>query len=118
MTVHNHASGAVPPLPFFVSFLGRVRHLYLPIMRLLNVITQDQDQAAALTLEVFVSAARQGRREEAVSTTAVFREALKLVRIPSSDRGRTHNRHREARRAVLQHDRQTGRLLAFSGSLE
>jgi preprotein translocase subunit SecA len=31
---------------------------------------------------------------------------------------RIERRHREARRALLQHDRQTGRMLSFSGNME
>ena len=42
---------------------------------------------------------------------------LNLHKIRLAQRAIEH-RHREARRTLLQHDRQTGRLLAFSGHLE
>ena len=47
----------------------------------------------------------------------LFQRKLNLYIIRRAQRG-IERRHREARRALLQHDRQTGRLLAFSGHLE
>ena len=44
----------------------------------------------------------------------LFRRKLNLYLIRRAQRG-IERRHREARRALQQHDRQTGRLLAFSG---
>ena len=46
-----------------------------------------------------------------------FHRKLNLYIIRRAQR-RIERRHREARRALLQHDRQTGRLLAFSGNME
>jgi preprotein translocase subunit SecA len=46
-----------------------------------------------------------------------FQRRLNLYVIRRAQRKIEH-RHREARRALLQHDRQTGRLLAFSGHME
>ena len=47
----------------------------------------------------------------------LFRRKLNLFLIRRAQRG-IERRHREARRALLQHDRQTGRLLGFSGHME
>jgi preprotein translocase subunit SecA len=47
----------------------------------------------------------------------LFHRRLNLIIIRLVQRG-IERRHREARRALLQHDRQTGRLLAFSGHME
>jgi len=46
-----------------------------------------------------------------------FQRKLNLYIIRRAQRG-IERRHRQARRAMLQHDRQTGRLLAFSGHME
>jgi preprotein translocase subunit SecA len=46
-----------------------------------------------------------------------FQRKLNLYIIRRTQRG-IERRHRQARRAMLQHDRQTGRLLAFSGHME
>jgi preprotein translocase subunit SecA len=46
-----------------------------------------------------------------------FHRALNIV-VFRQVQGRIEGRHREARRALLRHDRQTGRLLAFSGPME
>ena len=46
-----------------------------------------------------------------------FGHKLNLAMIRRAQR-RIERRHREARRALLQHDRQTGRMLAFSGNME
>jgi preprotein translocase subunit SecA len=46
-----------------------------------------------------------------------FQRKLNLYIIRRAQRG-IECRHRQARRAMLQHDRQTGRLLAFSGHME
>ncbi len=46
-----------------------------------------------------------------------FHDALNRYAIRQIQRG-IERRHREARRALLQHDRQTSRLLAFSGNME
>ncbi len=48
---------------------------------------------------------------------SLFQRQLNLCGIRRIQRG-IEARHREARRTLLQHDRQTGRLLAFSGHLE
>jgi preprotein translocase subunit SecA len=47
----------------------------------------------------------------------LFQRKLNLYIIRRAQRG-IERRHREARRALQQHDRQTGRLLAFSGHME
>jgi preprotein translocase subunit SecA len=47
----------------------------------------------------------------------MFQRKLNLHLIRHAQR-KVERRHREARRVLLQHDRQTGRLLAFSGPLE
>ena len=47
----------------------------------------------------------------------MFQRKLDLYIIRRAQRG-IERRHREARRALLQQDRQTDRLLAFSGNLE
>ena len=47
----------------------------------------------------------------------LFRRKLNLYLIRRAQRG-IERRHREARRALQQHDRQTGRLLGFSGHME
>ena len=47
----------------------------------------------------------------------LFQRKLNLCIIRRAQRG-IERRHRQARRAMLQHDRQTGRLLAFSGHME
>jgi preprotein translocase subunit SecA len=46
-----------------------------------------------------------------------FQRKLNLYIIRRAQRG-IERRHRQARRAMLQHDRQTGRLLSFSGHME
>jgi preprotein translocase subunit SecA len=46
-----------------------------------------------------------------------FQRKLNLYIIRRAQRG-IERQHREARRALLKHDRQTGRLLAFSGHME
>jgi preprotein translocase subunit SecA len=47
----------------------------------------------------------------------LFQRKLNLYIIRRAQRG-IERRHRQARRAMLQHDRQTGRLLSFSGHME
>jgi len=47
----------------------------------------------------------------------LFKSKLNLYIIRRAQRG-IERRHREARRALLQHDRQTGRLFGFSGHME
>jgi preprotein translocase subunit SecA len=47
----------------------------------------------------------------------LFQRKLNLYIIRRAQRG-IERRHRQARRAMLKHDRQTGRLLAFSGHME
>ncbi len=47
----------------------------------------------------------------------VFQRKLNLIIIRRSQRA-IERRYREARRALLRHDRQTGRMLAFSGNME
>jgi preprotein translocase subunit SecA len=47
----------------------------------------------------------------------LFQHELNLTILRRAQRG-IERRHKEARRALLQHDRQTGRLLAFSGHME
>jgi preprotein translocase subunit SecA len=47
----------------------------------------------------------------------LFQHKLNLYIIRRAQRG-IERRHREARRALLKHDRQTGRMLAFSGHME
>jgi len=52
-----------------------------------------------------------------VATAGLFQRTLTLYTIRYAQR-RTERRHRKARRALLKHERQTGRLLAFSGHME
>jgi DNA-directed RNA polymerase specialized sigma24 family protein len=94
MTAATLFRTGVPPLPLYASYLGRVRQLQMPVIRLLTAVTGDEDEAAVMALQVFVRVAQRRPDDEATSTTEVFREALGRIRFPSEKSARRGYRTR------------------------
>jgi preprotein translocase subunit SecA len=77
----------------------------------LHVIATCRNDARRIDRQLFGRCARQGDPGSHQSILA-FQDGSRKTQLAME------RRHREARRALLQHDQQTGRMLAFSGHME